>query len=92
MTDTRQKVIFIGRDTGMGMNALAKLARLQEPPPDPVPHCPNCSLPRRPLHWTGDVFRCVSVDAGGCGGWWGPLAVKNRPEVFGMPPEPPEAA
>lgn len=52
--------------------------------------CPNCSLPRRPLNWTGEVFNC-----GGCGGWWTRPFMETRPELFSLnpgPPDGPEAA
>lgn len=36
------------------------------------PWCPNCSMPRRPLHFNGEVWRCTH-----CNSWWTPATLRD---------------
>ena len=40
-------------------------------------YCPNCSLPRRLLHFNGEIFQCEH-----CKSWWSAAFVAERKEWF----------
>jgi len=40
-------------------------------------YCPNCSLPRRRLHFNGEVYQCHN-----CQSWWSPGFVAEHEPMF----------
>lgn len=60
-----------GRPAVVRRPLCARHAQVQDAP-TPQLFCPNCSLPRRRLHYDGEVWKCTQ-----CKSWWNPHTVRD---------------